>query len=254
MHQVAQPARCPPAPAFFCIWKDKSWKISGFYFNLNNEYHAQMLHSPREKCLMVATLQQQYSSSAGFVKLPLNSTTSFYAIFFPMHLITEKYYIPRTSKGSRFLKIQYIFHGPSMPQGSCYGYRNCLQTFKYLHNLWAQIFNCSVFWRRPCPEPWWWQRLDLGQTYPDPPREAPSPTHRLCWRVPALQRRKDGLDHARCRGGVCSFLFKVSHRENMTQVLGFWGTFFYNSDSNKLKALRRAVPGVHTKLSLTNRW
>lgn len=42
----------------------------------------------------------------------------------------------------------------------------------------------------------------------------------------------------------------MPRREDVTQVAGFLETFFYSSDSSKLKALRRAVPDVHTNLSL----
>lgn len=65
---------------------------------------------------------------------------------------------------------------------------------------------------------------------------------------------KPHLPPAGSAGGViCSFLLETPPREDVTQVLGFWGTFFNNSDSSKLKALRRAVPNVHTNLSLMNR-
>lgn len=95
---------------------------------------------------------------------------------------------------------------------------------------------------------WIWARLI--QTLRVSPT-LPSPTCRLCPTVQALRRRKDDLDRVCCTGAVRFLPFRnATEGRHDTGIRLFGNFFFYNSDSSKLKGLKRAVPDVHTNLSL----
>lgn len=91
---------------------------------------------------------------------------------------------------------------------------------------------------------WIWARL-IQILHVSP--TLPSPTGGLC----PMRRRKDDLDRVCCTGAVRFLpLRNATQGRDDTGIRLFGNFFFYNSDSSKLKGLERAVPDVHTNLSL----